>query len=173
MPHLNSAAVASPTDTGPAGITLRPVTDEDTEFLFALYASTRAEELAVTGWSDEQKLAFLRMQFAAQTTDYERRFSQTASFDVVELDGVPIGRLYVERNPGEIHIVDVALLPRHRGRGIGAALIRGLQAECRESHRRLSIYVETFNRAQSLYRRLGFVPVRDEGVYLYMEWADR
>jgi hypothetical protein len=30
--------------------------------------------------------------------------------------------------------------------------------------------VETFNPARRLYDRLGFVPVRDDGLYILMEW---
>jgi hypothetical protein len=47
-------------------ISYRPISDADLPFLGRLYASTRLEELAVTGWPQEQIDAFLAQQFEAQ-----------------------------------------------------------------------------------------------------------
>ena len=55
-------------------LSLRPITPEDEPFLARLYASTRAEELAQTNWSEEQKAMFCRMQFNAQTADYRANY---------------------------------------------------------------------------------------------------
>ena len=53
---------------------LRPITPEDDAFLAGLYASTRAEELAVTGWSAEQTAVFCRQQYDAQTAHYRENY---------------------------------------------------------------------------------------------------
>ena len=98
-------------------LSLRPIQPGDEPFLYRLYASTRAEEMALVDWSDEQKRAFLRMQFDAQHRFYIERFS-SARFDVIELDGSPIGRLYLDRRDNEIRVIDISLLPEHRGKGI-------------------------------------------------------
>jgi hypothetical protein len=86
---------------------LRAVRDDDLPFLFELYASTRDSELALTNWSDEQKHAFLTMQFQAQTTHYNQHFS-LASFDLIIIDDETIERLYVDRQKDEIRIIDIA-----------------------------------------------------------------
>lgn len=138
------------------------------EFLYRVYASTRMEELAQVGWTPEQKEAFLRQQFNAQHAHYQEHFHDT-TFQVVLRDGVPIGRLYVGRWPREIRIVDVALLPEHRGGGIGRRLIEEILAEGDASGRTVSIHVEAFNPARRLYERLGFVQTADKGVYVFME----
>ncbi len=138
-------------------------------FLAAVYASTRAEELAVTGWSDEDKAVFCRRQFDAQAAHYRENYPG-ASFQVIERDGVSIGRLYVARWEKEIRIVDIALLPEHRGTGIGTKLLRELQEEARSVGKSLTIHVERFNPALRLYERLGFKQVEDKGVYLLMSW---
>jgi ribosomal protein S18 acetylase RimI-like enzyme len=70
----------------------------------------------------------------------------------------------------EIRVVDVALLPAARGRGIGTALLRDLLAEGARTGKKVSIHVERFNRALGLYRRLGFGEVEENGPYLLMEW---
>lgn len=147
--------------------TLRPATADDVPFLLRVYRSTREEELAVTPWIEEQKAAFIEMQFRAQDTDYRRNYPD-AKYDVILRDGVPAGRLYVDRRKTEISILDIALLSEHRGAGIGSALLRELIAEADASGKALEIYVEKFNRAQTLYRRLGFVEKDDTGVYWQM-----
>jgi ribosomal protein S18 acetylase RimI-like enzyme len=149
-------------------VILRPSGDEDRAFLCLVYASTRWEELEPVPWTAGQKEAFLRQQFEAQDADYRRNYD-SASFDVIEVEGVPAGRLYVDRGADEIRIVDISLLPRFRGSGIGTRLLRDLLDEAAGSGKRLSIHVEKHNPALRLYERLGFVPVADRGVYLLME----
>jgi ribosomal protein S18 acetylase RimI-like enzyme len=150
-------------------IALRPITPEDDPFLVRLFASTRAEELAITGWSEEKKAAFCRMQFDAQSADYRKNYAD-ASFDIIERDGVAAGRLLVWRSGKEILIVDIALLPEHRGAGIGTKLLGELQDEARAAGKSLTIHVERYNPALRLYKRLGFKTVEEQEVYLLMRW---
>lgn len=142
----------------------------DDEFLFNVYASTRAEELAVVDWGEPQKEAFVRQQFAAQHQWYTEQYDG-ASLDVVEVDGRPAGRLYVARWAEEIRIMDIALLPEHRGAGAGTALLRDLMAEAEAAGKKLTIHVERFNPALRLYSRLGFTLTEDKGVYLLLAWT--
>src|SRR5687767_12760814 len=150
-------------------ISLRSITHEDDAFLAGLYASTRAEELAVTGWSADETAAFCRQQFDAQSAHYRENYPG-ASLQVIEKEGELLGRLYVARWEREIRIMDIALLPEHRGSGIGTQLLRELQEEARSAGKSLTIHVERFNPALRLYERLGFRQVEDKGVYLLMSW---
>jgi ribosomal protein S18 acetylase RimI-like enzyme len=151
-----------------AGVGLRPVAPGDEQLLFRVYASARAEELAVVPWDDAQKEAFLRAQFDAQARWYREHYS-AASFDVVLVDGEPCGRLYVHRGASEIRIVDIALLPEHRGGGVGSRLLKDLLAEADAGGKRVTIHVERLNPALRLYERLGFSVAEDKGVYLLLE----
>ena len=120
-------------------------------------------------WDEPTKQAFLAQQFDAQDSHYRRHYPD-ASFQVIEVDGEPAGRLYLDRRDDEMRIIDIALLPRFRGRGIGAALLRELIDEAAAAGRRVSIHVERENRARTLYERLGFTVVADDGgVYVLME----
>lgn len=148
---------------------LRPTQSDDLGFLYDVYASTRFEELEQTPWSDDQKAAFLRMQFDAQHQWYHGQFAD-AQYQVIELDGVPVGRLYVERTGCMIHVIDIALLPEYRNRGIGGAHLRALMDEAAQAGMPLRIFVETFNPARRLYDRLGFRVFSEHGVHLQMEW---
>jgi ribosomal protein S18 acetylase RimI-like enzyme len=118
-------------------------------------------------WDDAQKEAFLRMQFDAQDAWWRENYAG-ASFDIILVDGEPAGRLYVHRGPSEIRIVDIALLPEHRGNGTGTRLLEELLAECDAGAKSVTIHVERMNAALRLYERLGFAVAEDKGVYLFL-----
>lgn len=152
------------------GLALRPETEADLDFLAQLYASTRQEELAPLPWSAEQKAAFLAQQFEAQRRYYRATFDD-CDFDVIEHAGEPVGRLYLERRPSELHLVDIALLPAWRGQGVGAAILEALQDAGRARSSSIRAFVEQFNPARRLYHRLGFTEAADHGVYVEIEWS--
>lgn len=154
-------------------ITLRAVTPEDEEFLFRVYAGTRAAEMALVPWSDEEKQRFLEMQFTAQQADYTTRFPD-AEHAVILVDGEPHGRIWVHRRPDEIRLLDIALLPEHRNRGTGRVLLERLIADAGESGTPLrhSVY-KTNEGALRFYRLLGFEVVEDFETYVLMEWVGR
>ena len=151
-------------------VTLRAINEADRSTLLRIYASTREDELALTDWSEAQRAAFVAMQFDAQDR-YYRRYYAGASFQLILCDGEAAGRLYVNRAPDEVRIVDIALLPEFRQRGIGTALLRELQAEATLARKPVTIHVERFNPALRLYTRMGFRPLEDKGVYLLLGWT--
>lgn len=149
--------------------TLRPSTAADRPFLGQVYASTRSEELAQVDWPAEQKQAFLDQQFNAQDAHY-RAYYPTAQFLIIEQAGEPVGRLYLAEWPGELRVMDIALLPAFRGRGWGTALLQDILAQARAQGLAVSIHVEKFNPAYRLYTRLGFCPVGEHGIYDLLRW---
>jgi len=151
-------------------IALRPVTVEDWGFLYSVYASTREAELAGVDWTEEDKAAFLWQQFEAQDRHCREQYDG-AAYDVIEVDSRPVGRLYVARWTDEIRIMDIALLPENRRRGIGTGLLRELLDEGARTGKRVTVHVEQFNPARRLYERLGFRWARDVGVYVLMQWS--
>jgi hypothetical protein len=100
--------------------TLRTAEVGDTDFLYRVYASTRADEMASTGWSGTQQRDFLQSQFQAQDRHYRAHFP-TARFDIVQVAGCDAGRLYVDRDEAHMRLLDIALLPEHSGRGVSRA----------------------------------------------------
>jgi ribosomal protein S18 acetylase RimI-like enzyme len=152
-------------------IDLRRQEEADRDFLRLLYRSFRWEELAgVPGWDDAGKIAFLDQQFALQYHHYATHYADS-DFRIVTEDDAPIGRLAIDRSASdEIRIVDIGFLPERRGSGLGTQLLRTILDEARDSGKRVTIHVEQFNPAQTLYRRLGFVAVEERGPYWFMEW---
>jgi ribosomal protein S18 acetylase RimI-like enzyme len=149
-------------------ISLRPAHPKDQDFLFELYASTRQDEFAALGWDSAQLEPLLRMQFASQQRWYETAYAR-AEQQIVMLGEAPIGRIIVQRAGDAATLVDISLLPAHRGSGIGGGLIRDLIAECGQAKVRLCLQVLKTNPAAHLYERLGFVQTGEEGMYIQME----
>jgi len=143
-------------------ITLREVMPEDEALLREIYACTRAAELAMVPWSDEQREAFLRFQFDAQDSHYRSQFPE-ASYQLILKNTEPVGRLYVLRDATEIRILDITVLPQYRNAGIGTSLIRDVLAEADRSGQTVTIWVEQFNPSQALFQRLGFAKIQDDG----------
>lgn len=154
-----------------AHVALRPVGQDDREFLFRVYAGTRQDELAQTGWTDQEKHAFLEMQFAAQHADYTNRFPD-ADHTIVLVDDQPVGRLWVARWEDEIRLLDIALLPERRNAGTGKVLLERLQAEAGQARLPLRHSVYKMNEgALRFYERLGFAVIEDFETYVLMEWV--
>jgi ribosomal protein S18 acetylase RimI-like enzyme len=153
-----------------AGISLREATASDDDFLFALYGSTRRDEMTAWGMPEAQQDSFLRLQYRAQ----QQRFlaeRDRSRHDIILRDGTPVGRMIVVRSADEIRLADIALLPDERGSGLGSALIRELQAEAARSSLPLRLHVARGNAgAARLYERLGFAVCGDTGSHLRMEW---
>lgn len=144
-------------------------TDGDRPFLARLYASTRQEELAPVPWSQEEKTEFLRTQFEAQDRHYRKHYADTRR-QLIRVDGELAGRLYLQHREEELRVVDIALLPEYRGRGIGASLLVQMQDESARAGKAVRIHVEKNNPAYRLYQRLGFRTLEDKGVYDLLEW---
>ena len=159
-------------EAGGLRVVLRPAAEADYEELVRVYASTRADEVAqVTWWDDDQKLAFCRSQYEAQKREYDARFPG-AEYDVIELDGRTVGRVWVGRAEHEIRLLDIALLPEAQRRGLGAAIVGALIEEARASGKRLRHMVFVLNTdARRFYERLDFRVFEEVAGYLHMEWA--
>lgn len=156
---------------GPSNLTLRPVGPDDHDFLVEVYGSTRAEEMALVPWTNEQRDAFVRSQFAAQQEHYANKY-RAASHDIILSNGRPVGRLYVARLDQEIRIIDITLLPAERNAGIGSYLIKQLLDEASRSGKVTRIYVEEFNPSLRLFERLGFSPSEQQGIHLLLQWQE-
>jgi ribosomal protein S18 acetylase RimI-like enzyme len=152
-------------------VRLRPVTLEDETFLRELFATTRADELALMGWDEQQKELFIAMQFNAQSQQYAMSYPQ-ANHSVILLDEVSIGRQIINRGPSEFTLVDIALLPTYRGAGIGTQLIENLLREAASARKSVTLNVWHSNPARNLYERMGFsAATKDDGVYCEMWWT--
>jgi ribosomal protein S18 acetylase RimI-like enzyme len=151
-------------------ITFRPIQPKDMDFLYQVYTSTRKDEMALTGWPEEQIHWFLQMQFNMQHTQWTSVFPE-ANFMIIVVDGVAAGRLYLDYLPREIHIIEITLLPEYRNQGLGTKIIQNLMDEARQRKSKISLCVEKTNPAYGLYQKMGFARVKDSSVYYFLEWT--
>lgn len=152
--------------TQEVNLSLREATTEDEPFLLEVYVSTRMEELEGVDWDDNQKRAFITMQFIARERSYPRVDSR-----IILLNGQPVGRMLVDRNESGILLRDIALLTEYRNAGIGSRLIRDLMEEATSAGKAIRLHVVATSPAVRLYERLGFSRSGDEAAYLEMKWV--
>ena len=149
---------------------LRSATPQDNEFLYQLYAGSRADELQATGFSAEQREAFCRMQFGFRQHHYGLHFGH-AQDRILLWQGVAVGRELVTRDPDLIGLTDIAILSGYQGRGMGSFLLRGLIAESVAQKIPIELHVDQGSRAHALYQRHGFIIVEDQFPNWYMRRA--
>lgn len=149
-------------------ITLCPITAEDEDFLLLVYGSTRAEEMACVPWNQEQKDAFVRVQFAAQQRHYAAEYPQ-ATHEIICTGGVPAGRIYLNRSSEEFHILDITVLPQYRNAGTGSVVLGRIMDEAAKAGKPVTIYVENYNPSLRLFTRLGFQCVEENGFHLLLK----
>lgn len=150
-------------------VSFRPVQDSDRDFLAALYAETRAWELQHTNWSPLDRKDFIEQQFRAQDLSYRMQYLG-ARFLVIELDGLPIGRLYLDRQNDCLYIIEFTIAASHRGRGIGTDILKSLLNEAWGGKVPARLSVEPINPALRLYQRLGFRERTRSATHLFLEW---
>jgi ribosomal protein S18 acetylase RimI-like enzyme len=148
---------------------LRASTPEDLPFQSQLYASTRQEELDAAQFPVAMRESFLAMQFNAQTSHYSQCYP-SAKWSIIECEGLRAGRLILDRAPDHFHIMDIALLPEYRGRGIGTALLQLVLSEAAAKQLPVRLFASSGERAMGLYRRLGFETINDDGVHTELVW---
>ena len=167
--------IASPAFTLPEtlrsqGFALRREGDPDLPFLIQLYGSTRAHEMARIPWTLDEKNAFLIQQFGAQRLHYYK-FYPDAAFDVIEQHGQPVGRFYLHERRTRFNVMDIALMPASRGKGVGTAIITAIQAHAAAYGKGVDLFVDHDNPVMDLYKRLGFTVIGTDPINVEMDWA--
>lgn len=143
---------------------LIPVNESDKSFLVELYASTRTQEMAAVPWSDEQKQAFLQMQFEAQNL-YYRELYPNASYNIIKFKDESIGRFYVADLADEFRIIDLAFLPQFFDKGVFIKLVEDVLQKGQALNKPVQIYLESFDPLAKIFADLGFQKVGEHGIY--------
>ena len=160
--------ITIPSPLGP--ITLRPEREDDQAFRYELFRVSRPPEWDMVQLDPQLREQLDRHQFAAQTTSYRTQFAK-ARFDIIELGGERIGRIVVDRPGNELHIVDQAIVPHMRNKGLGTAMMRVLMDEAARAGIPVRLTVASSNDPSlRLYQRLGFVETGAVPMYVEMHW---
>ena len=152
------------------GVSLRTARLEDSDFLFELFLDARADEFSFLPIHGPQREFLLRMQFEGQQRGYGAQFPDASDSIILHCDR-PVGRLWIARSAEEIRVLDLALLTKERGAGIGSTLLRQVFEEAAEKGKPVRLSVSRTNvRAFELYRRLGFEVACKSEVVVEMEY---
>lgn len=147
-------------------LVLRPVDAADEEFLFALFVSSRDIDFSFV--PQPQRSAILRMQFRAQHETYSRRYPHGVH-SIICVNGLDAGRIWVAETAEEITVIDIALLPEYRNRGIGGRIYTGLIERAGIAGMPLQVTVSTANPGSlRFHERLKFRRTAADGMYISM-----
>jgi GNAT superfamily N-acetyltransferase len=152
-----------------ATVALRPETAEDHSFLRELFLSVREEASGFRHLDPAKRTAVLEQQFAWQHEQYHAA-NPHGWFTIVTVSGKPVGRLYLDQRPDTFHIIDLSLLTEYRGHGIGAQLLKNVQAEATRTQLPIRLWVVADHLARSFYDRLGFRQIGSNDDRLHLEW---
>lgn len=142
---------------------------KDKDFLLSLYGSTREDELSMTTMTQVQKKDFISMQFELKEKDYKNKFSDSC-FYIIKRKKQDIGRIVVDENDSYIHLVDIALVSKSRGKGFGSIILHYLISKAKEENKTFKLSVKIYNqKALKLYTSLGLNIVKSENLYHYMQ----
>jgi ribosomal protein S18 acetylase RimI-like enzyme len=140
-------------------IALRAALPSDRPLLAELFAATRQAEVQLFA-DAEERARFVEMQLDAQQGSWGEGYPGAEQL-IVTVDGEDAGRLYIHSGEDVVTIVDVGLLPSHRGRGLGTRLLRLVLGQAAADGMAVQLHVDPTNPARRLYERLGFAPAAD------------
>lgn len=153
----------------PGNLSLRPAGPQDAAFLEGLYRSTR-EDLWLADAEADAVEALIEMQYRAQVQGYGQAYPDAFTL-VVEHAGERIGRVMVHFGSDTVRVLHLALLPRARGHGYGADVLRALQQAAARTRVRLTLSTPAGDpRAVRFYGGLGFRRVGGDEVADELAW---
>jgi ribosomal protein S18 acetylase RimI-like enzyme len=151
-------------------ISLRLARQSDEPFLLELFKSVRAPEFAPAALPAAQLDMLLTMQFKAQTGAYETAYPGS-QHSIVLSGETPVGHIWVDRDSAGYRLIDIALLPDCRGRGIGSVLLRQLIADAAAAEAALRCSVAVSNTGSlRFHQRLGFCITSQDPIYYELEY---
>ena len=78
------------------------------------------------------------------------------SIRIITLAGADVGMIKVRREADTWHLVQIQLLPRHQGQGIGRRVVSDLVEDAQQKSAAVELSVLKINPAKRLYDSLGF-----------------
>lgn len=160
------------TPHGPLTVRAEAPDGTDEPFLRSLFAT--ASDLDAL--PPAQRAFLLPMQFTGMRAGYASDYP-AARWEVVSLNGRPVGNIVTHVVADHVLYVDIALLPATRRLGLATALMRALLEEPAALGLPARVKVMAHNAASlALCRRLGFTPRVELPPFVELEWtapADR
>ena len=160
--------------SGAVRVQFRPATPDDGNFLLQLFIETQPIEISRWNMDDIAREQLLRMQFWGRMQTYTAQYPKAEDWIIcVDEGGIErcVGRHLILRQPDSILGIDLAILPRYQGQGIGGCALQEVQRRCFVEKLRFRLQVLHTNPARRLYSRMGFEVVGKDLLYAQMEWS--
>lgn len=142
-------------------ILLRAATDADKAF---------CQQVHHEAYCDVVILQFGEWDEAKADWFFERRWA-SLKYDIIELNGMPVGCFSRQLSATCISVDEIELLPAFQNRGIGTQLVRRQKEEAMRLSVPVRLRVLKRNRAIRLYERLGFAVTGETDTHILMEWG--
>ena len=153
-----------------ATTTTVPIHAGEEPVFFRLFAAVRSEELGMQAWDATLRDQMLRLQFSAQRRGYRDQYPALVERFILR-DGLPVGWIVTDRSGAAVRCVDIAIVSDERRKGVASSVLRELQEEAAATGRPVAMSaVRTNAPALALYDRLGFQPVGETDVHIFLEW---
>ncbi|MBW3590124.1 MAG: GNAT family N-acetyltransferase [Actinobacteria bacterium] len=137
--------------------TLRPANETDLPFLLNLRLQTMDQHFVAAGIPKSRDEHMQRVLYRFECAE------------VIVVDEKPGGLLKLDRSGNEWHLMQLQLLARLQGRGLGTRLLEMIINEARSVGASIRLGVLKANPAHRLYDRLGFLVVRETPDSLKMQ----
>ena len=153
----------------PPPLVLREPGDGDQAFIRTLYASTR-DDLRLLPLPAAALENLVAMQQRAHEEGRRAAYPQ-ARVLIMEAGGMPCGRVVLDIGGHAWRLLDIALLPEMRSRGLARQVLAAIQAQAAPRRASIGLAVQRSNAAAlGLYRRCGFAIVGGDSLHHEMLW---
>lgn len=148
---------------------LRNTHDGDAPFRRALYAATR-DDLRQLPMPAEFIDNLISMQQQIHEEGQRNAFPHAQHW-IVECHGEPVGRVVFDMSGDEWRLVDIAIAPAARRRGVASAVLRALQRRAAGQRAAIGLAVAHANDgARRLYAAAGFQPRASDTLHQQLLW---
>jgi ribosomal protein S18 acetylase RimI-like enzyme len=149
-------------------ISRRSETADDEPFVWRLMLERTAQELQLDHLPEAMRDQILEMQVRLRLSTV--RLNVGALAEIILADAEPAGWMCMRETENEVHLIEIMVLEKCRGRGIGTAIIKGLAETARAVRKPVRLRVNVTNgSAIRLYQRLGFRRAGGDDVQHEME----
>ncbi|MGC5742920.1 GNAT family N-acetyltransferase [Chryseobacterium sp. NFX27] len=139
-------------------ITYRKASENDIDYLLDLRTKTMNPHYADSHLSTDRE------------TTLQRILYQFEKANIILLNNEPVGLLKINRAADKTEVLQLQIDPGQQGKGLGKTILSDILAEASAEGKTVSLSVLKTNKAQNLYKSLGFKIVDEDKQSFFMEF---
>ena len=107
----------------------------------------------------------------SEQDDFFAKSWDTTPHEVMERDGHRVGYCSIQHLPDHIFVHTLVVAPEYQNQGIGREVLEGVMTEARARGIPARLRVLKQNRAQELYKKVGFRMIEEQKAHYVMEYS--